>query len=639
MDMKSKHMVYREFERESDKLKHHHCMSCRQVRINIHINKKGPFKGCCQHCARNKTDLYYFLKRNCLPVWRKGKRKTVQFQLPECFQDLSYAEKMLIQRVSPFVPLHHVRNGTYGLKGHVVAFEQNIEGFLRRLPRKKNDVTILKVMQTVRAEIGGNGTSLKEFKVRKAKVIEVLEFLKEHSSVYNDIEIDESALDWIEGEEAYLEGGEIEEHIQKACDDDDDDDEDADDNSVDVYEDNGPAPRQVMEPQQNGDNVGVFGYVTEGGVGDISQGDKDITDKLRKAVDKSKNKKHIVIDWPDKSDEPVNEYGNARIFAMAFPWLFPGGEGDIKDFSGDMVEWGKMMCYYEDGRFARDKIFCFFAMNYITRHRNNSSGKYFVDSFHQNCPDTVEELQEQILKGDTSFINNLTYYCRRVKGSSAYWNQKRGEVYSWINYHVQQGHGVPTFFITLSCAEYLWVDIIKLLKDRMEMAGQDSSDCYVGSPKLNKIVNEYSIVVQEYFQQRVEIWLNTVGKKIFGIKYYWCRYEFAPGRGQIHTHLLAITDDHRMYEHAYHLSKLEEDGKQQQANYLAKWAKETFGLTASVGENFDEREVTKEDNPVQIRFTDLHDDDSAIYNDGQDLLKFCQYHDCSGFCLRTHESW
>ena len=59
---------------------------------------------------------------------------------------------------------------------------------------------------------------------------------------------------------------------------------------------------------------------------------------------------------------------------------------------------------------------------------------------------------------------------------------------------------------------------------------------------ISKHVNEYSLVVQEYFQERVKLWLQTVGEKVFKIKHYWLRYEFAPSQGQIHAHMLLISD-------------------------------------------------------------------------------------------------
>ena len=342
------------------------------------------------------------------------------------------------------------------------------------------------------------------------------------------------------------------------------------------------------------------------------------------------------MDWPHIKDIPVNEFGDKKIFAMAFPWLFPGGVGDVKDFDGDLGQWGKMLLFYEDGRFATDKIFCFYAMNYIIRQRNSRSGHYFVDKFQVNCPETLEDLQAEIRKGNTTFINNLTYYSKRIKGSTPYWLQKKGEVYSWINYHMARGNGVPTFFITLSCAEYFWADVIDLLKDRLEAAGVCTDNCHVGSPSLVQIANDYAVVIQEYFQQRVQIWLDTVGKRIFNIKHYWCRYEFAPGRGQIHAHMLVISKDQHIYEHAHNLRK-RPDGENLRSQYLSKWAADKFGLTASVGPGFDDLEVDKTNTPVQFRFCDLGEDEHKIFQDGQKLLKFCQNHECSGFCLKSSD--
>lgn len=57
-------------------------------------------------------------------------------------------------------------------------------------------------------------------------------------------------------------------------------------------------------------------------------------------------------------------------------------------------------------------------------NENNSSGKWFIDSFQANCPETLSDLKELVLQNKTNFINNLSYYNKRVKGSSSYWYQK-----------------------------------------------------------------------------------------------------------------------------------------------------------------------------------------------------------------------
>ena len=69
----------------------------------------------------------------------------------DCLKTLSMAEKMLIQWISPFVPLHHLMYGVMGVTGHCCAFESDVVGFVNTLPRQKNDVTMLRVLKKVKA--------------------------------------------------------------------------------------------------------------------------------------------------------------------------------------------------------------------------------------------------------------------------------------------------------------------------------------------------------------------------------------------------------------------------------------------------------------------------------------------------------
>ncbi len=55
-----------------------------------------------------------------------------------------------------------------------------------------------------------------------------------------------------------------------------------------------------------------------------------------------------------------------------------------------------------------------------------------------------------------------------------------------------------------------------------------------------QLVNQYTIVVQEYFERRVRVFLETVRKKILKIEYYWVCFKFVSSQGQIHAHLFAI---------------------------------------------------------------------------------------------------
>jgi hypothetical protein len=111
--------------------------------------------------------------------------------------------------------------------------------------------------------------------------------------------------------------------------------------------------------------------------------------------------------------KPISEYSDTKLFCLAFPWLFPGGMGDIKESRErdvDIGEWAENLLFYEDGRFAKDNLWCFFTLNYIQRHRNKSQSRWFVKDFVGNSPPTLDNLQEQLQNGDTTFIDKLMYF-------------------------------------------------------------------------------------------------------------------------------------------------------------------------------------------------------------------------------------
>lgn len=629
MSREDKYASFIDFEDRCSSLKHYRCECCHTTRIeNKGVPKRG---GTCTKCKR-LGDVNYYLKSGCLPVWYHNgdTSNKPQFRVPSVLSNLTQAEKMLIQRVSPLVPMHHIKNGTCGTSGHVCAFEQDINEFVQRLPRRREDTTILRVIKTMKSEIGSLSTLKKAFRVRRKAVEDALVWLKKHNPLYGDIVIDMTNLDWFEGRTGLLDNNIIEtnEELHTPIDD------------TVINADRGPAPFQAFATENDQDNIRYYGYMDQGGQSTLSENDDVINTTIQAAVLESPKKDTVTIDYPTVSAQPVDEYSDKKIFALAFPWLFPGGFGDVIDFKGDLGTWGHNLIYYEDARFATDKLFSFFALNYITRHRNSAKSNWFISDFYGKCPDSLEELHERIKAGDTSFVNYINYYNDKVRGSSPYWRSRRQEVYSWINHHIEEGHGAPTYFITLSCAEYFWPDVLRLIQERMIMAGIKEKDakakCNPESKQFVQIIHDYSIVIQEYFQEKTKIWLETVGKKVFGIKYYWLRYEFAPGRGQIHAHLLAIPEEQYIFKHCYEQSRNDEEMK---AKLLSDWAEKKFGLTASVDSGFDNIEITRQNCPSTIRFKDVCSLSlEEQRNDSQRLMKSVQYHTCSAFCLRDDKN-
>ena len=152
--------------------------------------------------------------------------------------------------------------------------------------------------------------------------------------------------------------------------------------------------------------------------------------------------------------------------------------------------------------------------------------------------------------------------------------------------------------------------------------------------------------------------MKTVGKKVFMINHYWLRYEFAPSRGQIHAHLLVITDHNKFLQSA--MDKFKDHTKM--ADILSEWMEKSFGMTASMPinasvdiipcqETKESRNRQKESNtflehPSNFTFTDIDNQKKKQMNrqevhieDTNNLFNNLQIHRCNAYCMRKRNHW
>ena len=589
------------FENLCDQIVLNHCKDCRCVSMNLAMANKNVCKKCHPYVGKKNDALI----NNLLPIWR-DLEGNIHYYVPEELSSLSDAERMLIQRASPFVPLHHIKNGNFGVKGHCCCFPQDISDIVNVLPRLPSDTTMIKMIHTYKQEINGSFQQ-KTFSVNRMKVIQALQWLKIHNKWYYDIEIETKNLDWIEGDEDQLKVAEKE----------------IDCNEETIDNDKGPSAAQVLDirNQQEADDYNAFGVLESNSSLISSQKDKEIDDAILQAT------KNSTMKWPSIGATAMSEYDKKNgIFCMAFPWLFPGGIGDFHDRKNRKVtvgEWAKRLMMYEDGRFVKDKMFSFYVLNYITRRRNQDSGNFFVNKFFTgNNTITIDELQNRIKEGKDEFLRQICYFTKQIKGSNGYWISKRNELNTWIAHHIEMGNGAPNYFGTFSCAEYHWPDIMRLVEDKVfiETGERIKLDC--AKSTITRIILEHSDIVQAYFQKRVQVWFRTVGKTVFGIDHYWIRYEFAPSRGQIHAHWLAICRDKKVL-YALH----RERDNQKRADLLAMWAKKKFDLSANIDLQCETKDTY---DPVKCKFKDVKEKQVDL----NALKERTQSHNCSGYCLR-----
>jgi hypothetical protein len=154
-------------------------------------------------------------------------------------------------------------------------------------------------------------------------------------------------------------------------------------------------------------------------------------------------------------------------------------------------------------------------------------GQWFINNLlHlEEIPD-IDTLKSKLRNNDTKFIQKLQYFAKCVPGSDVYWRTKQAELIAWIGNQMEEGNCTPSLFLTLSCVEYHWKDIEKLLNVRRKIAGEPPIELGNITNKV-KDVNDYSIIIQEYFQARVTEFLENYAEEVFGIKHYFAMFEFA----------------------------------------------------------------------------------------------------------------
>ena len=621
------------FERKMHELKMVICESCCTMFLKNTGDKKLSTR--CSHCSTNKLTHDKMIEDEMLPVWTDTEGK-IHYEVPDELCNLRFGEQLLIANKSSYVALKHVCNGIFGLEGHCACFPQEVDEVFTILPRKQSDV--IRVVKQFKAKYDDED-KFSVFMIRKKKVMNALYWLKKHNSEYKNISIKEEHLDWMIEEEDDL----TKKDFMPSC---DDDQSEANNNMF-------SESVSLNQTQQHSTLDDQFqGYRNETTTG-ITDDSREIISELKK----SSKGKIASMDFPAVGMKPVSEYNSIKIFTGLFPWLFPGGQGDAMNrIKGNQIDknnghiWASKLLNYFDGRFMKDKTFLFYALDMIHRHDANKAGSFFMNTYlNENIPN-LDDLKEKLRQNNTNFINRIVNYASKIPGSDPFWRFKRDEINAWIEYHISRGHGAPTLFMTLSCAEYWWPDLALKVSQIIRLYDEDLAQQILDPTNVKarcRAMVDYTSIVQYYFQQRVNTWMETVGKKIFKIEHYWLRYEFAKGCGQIHAHFLAITSNGYLLQHDI----ANADDEQQKINILSTYARNDLGMTANfplIDENSnidqlssDEKtklsapEGTASRNNYSKSLSSRCIEITDYKQDQADLLNMVEMHVCNKFCMRN----
>ena len=212
--------------------------------------------------------------------------------MPNELQGLTQLEEMLIAHVFPVISTYTKPDGQKAYKGHCINFSQDIQELANSLPRYPCELPVTVV------SVKGKDNTYKDLTVRREKVSCALHWLVQHNPVHKDTTTDYEFL-------ALLPSDGIPTELHKIdCTENSKDDE--------IDPDRGPLDEiPFNEDTELGSTV--FNPVQ------LKPQKQLITDELLKIY---------KVNWPHRNSSPLNEFKIGYLATMAFPTLFPYGEGD-----------------------------------------------------------------------------------------------------------------------------------------------------------------------------------------------------------------------------------------------------------------------------------------------------------------------
>ena len=145
---------------------------------------------------------------------------------------------------------------------------------------------------------------------------------------------------------------------------------------------------------------------------------------------------------------------------------------------------------------------------------------------------SVGNLINMIKDKNPILMNRMNRVLKNVPNTAAYWDSQRAKLKAQI-----LKYGPPTFFVTVSPAEYEWEDLIEYIRDQ----NSDLENIDQLSPAA--LLNKDPVLVTTYIHQRFNALLEFLikAKPLGTIKSYFIRHEYQ-SRGTVHFHMFIWID-------------------------------------------------------------------------------------------------
>ena len=521
----------RHMEMEMGELKREYCWRCEEARFESNID---PKTGLCEKCTRTKP-------KDPDGVWKFSRENHMHPGIvPEQLKNLTTIEQAAIGRLHPQMSIIKYRGGGDEMRGHAVLLQQDVGEFYTRLPLRPQDMPMVALIPNypTRVPLYAN-----QWKIKYA-----LEWLKLHHPKYIGIvEIDEENLAMyppdsntpVVGLPTYEVQGENGDQVQAEGDGEEHHGAERTGEMVEtaVFQE---VPTELSHQRiRNALNVG----------GDQGRAEDNQTGGNR------------PIAMPNRLPGLVSEFTTELLHSMAFPHLFPYGEGDFfqsRDVDVTMLDWIQHLLWLvipgENGeggnRFARDRRFIFYVVNLFQRHLAIMLGSVFANNIVGDL--TFEQVREALQDPNSNLVKCMRHMSAQIPGTNAVLSHDRKltkAIEEWVRIHSANQERF-TMFLTFSMADNHMHYLHKLLPNHEQYLGKIPVDDTTGldldkyiDKKLDwKLrqdnINNNQHIVDYFVHKKMDMLRKLILTPHLGVIDYVIRTEFQ-SRTAVHFHMIA----------------------------------------------------------------------------------------------------
>jgi hypothetical protein len=226
--------------------------------------------------------------------------------------------------------------------------------------------------------------------------------------------------------------------------------------------------------------------------------------------------------------------------------LFWNGLADInspRERKVSTAEYFKHLCMLSTPRFRTNKRLLYMGTNLVLKRRGDGAVRAVIHSTPGVDDITVDDLKYMAQVNDDRLPKIVQRFCNRIPNSPAFWNNTYYKLVDMV-----EQLGVPTVFLTLSCADSHWPDV-------HDFIGKSRNPNYVPRDYLSTSATPFEemaadrrrAAVDHPFEtdfalhNRAMAYIRHVLVPYLNVHHFFCKDEYQE-RGMLHFHMLLWLD-------------------------------------------------------------------------------------------------